>query len=44
LILFIDGSSFAFVYLNIENHDPPIEELIDTNPGEKNGECQLEKY
>ena len=41
----IDGSSFAFSYLNVEESNPLIQELVDVNEDSSNkGICALEKY
>ena len=40
----IDGSSYAFAYLNVEEKDPAVQELYDVNPGANQGMCAIEKY
>jgi hypothetical protein len=39
-----DGSSYALAYLNIEEHDPPIQELVNVNQGDMKGDCPIEKF
>ena len=40
----LDGSSYALAYLNIEEQDPQIQDLVNVNPGDMNGDCPLEKF
>ena len=41
----VDGSSYAFAYLNVEEKDPAIQELWDCNENSANkGACAIEKY
>jgi hypothetical protein len=43
-IIYLDGSSYALAYLNIEAQDPQIQDLVNVNPGDMNGDCPLEKF
>lgn len=39
-----DGASYAFAYLNVEEKDPQVQELVNVNPGKTEGECAIEKF
>ena len=41
----LDGASYAYTYLNIEEPETPIQDLVDVNDSSANkGICALEKY
>lgn len=41
---FVDGASFAFSQLAIIEQEPKIQELVNVNPGDAEGQCAIEAY